>query len=364
MLSKRLVWLAIITVSLVLSGCKYLPKFDDVLPDKRKEYQKSEELPDLEVPPDLSSESITDTMAVPQVDESGVGRFSTYQERVEAKSTAVDEEAAGEGEAPDSESESNAQPQLQSQSSASLPSRETLLVVKGEPGGILPRLRSFWEERGYTLDIDDRELGVQKTGWLENRAELARDRFELYVEAGEKPGTTAIHITHEGEEMKPDGEDLGWQERPRDESLEGKISSSLKTYLAGQSSAGSGSRQATLLSAGEGKKYLLLSEGPDTAWQRVGVALDQAGLKVKDKDASRGVYHVRYETANPKSKKEKKSFWSRLAFWSDDENQDYQVSLTDVGNNRTEVVVLDDDGDWDDSETAAQILGALAKELN
>ena len=35
-------------------GCESLPSFDDVLPDKRTTYKKSRDLPELEVPPDLT----------------------------------------------------------------------------------------------------------------------------------------------------------------------------------------------------------------------------------------------------------------------------------------------------------------------
>ena len=41
-------------VVIFLIGCKSLPSFDDVLPDKRTTYKKSKDLPELEIPPDLT----------------------------------------------------------------------------------------------------------------------------------------------------------------------------------------------------------------------------------------------------------------------------------------------------------------------
>ena len=62
------------------SGCsKLLPKFAEVIPDSRKDYQRAQTLPDLEVPPDLSSEAIRDRMAIPEGGQAA--RYSTFQER-------------------------------------------------------------------------------------------------------------------------------------------------------------------------------------------------------------------------------------------------------------------------------------------
>jgi hypothetical protein len=54
----------------MLGGCsKLIPKFDEVLPDKRTQYKKSKTLPDLEIPPDLSVDAIQDIMAIPTIGE-------------------------------------------------------------------------------------------------------------------------------------------------------------------------------------------------------------------------------------------------------------------------------------------------------
>src|ERR687892_14998 len=78
----RYIILGIMLSGLLLSGCSL---FDKILPDRQQEYKKSQSLPDLEVPPDLTSESINDTMAVPEIDASGTATYSTYQERTRHK---------------------------------------------------------------------------------------------------------------------------------------------------------------------------------------------------------------------------------------------------------------------------------------
>ena len=46
--------LVLLNCIIFIYGCESLPSFDDVLPDKRTTYKKSRDLPELEVPPDLT----------------------------------------------------------------------------------------------------------------------------------------------------------------------------------------------------------------------------------------------------------------------------------------------------------------------
>ena len=77
----RIANIAVVLLAVVLQqGCsRIIPKLDEVVPDNRKAYQKAETLPDLEVPPDLSTDAIRDRMAIPDGGDSA--RYSTYQER-------------------------------------------------------------------------------------------------------------------------------------------------------------------------------------------------------------------------------------------------------------------------------------------
>ncbi|CAN5781754.1 MAG: Outer membrane protein assembly factor BamC [Chromatiales bacterium USCg_Taylor] len=353
---------------LVITGCAWFPTFDDVIPDKQKEYQKSQSLPDLEVPPDLTTESIRDTLEVPDVDASGAANYSTYQERIAQRKK---EPEAGSAESP-------------SAAKLGALADETQLIIDAEPAVVWAELRPFWEDRGYALDLDDEEGGVLETGWVENRAKQERDRFKVILEAGEESGTTVLYLTHVGEALT---QGLEWRERPRDAGLEGRMAAHLKKALSGQSveptakaepsppgpkprskpeiasaeESGTEDARADLLNAGEGKAYLRVANDFAKVWRNTGFALGQIGAKVEDEDRSRGSYYLRFsDTAAPKPEK---GFLSSLAFWRDDDDDEFEIHLTDVGNN-TEVIVLDPDGNWDNSATAARILRLLRTELN
>lgn len=361
---------ALVAAALAIAGCAWFPTFDEVIPDKQKEYQKSQSLPDLEVPPDLTTESIRDTLAVPDVNASGTASYSTYQERI---------------------AQQKKQPQAGSAESPSAAKRgvladETLLIIDAEPAVVWAELRPFWKDRGYALDLDDEEHGVSETGWVENRAKQERDRFKVFLEAGKESGTTMLYLSHVGEALTPIGEDLKWRERPRDARLEGRMAARLKKTLSGEpvsaaeavhepaadpaprpklkiapAEESGGAIHAELLNAGEGKAYLRVSNDFAKVWRNIGFALDQIGAKVEDEDRSHGSYYLRFsDTAAPKPEK---GFFSSLAFWRDDDDDEFEIHLTDVGNN-TEVIVLDPDGNWDNSATAARILRLLRTELN
>ena len=58
-------YLILILIALLSASCSYVPSLDSIIPDKRQEYKKSESLPDLEVPPDLTAEGVNDSMDIP-----------------------------------------------------------------------------------------------------------------------------------------------------------------------------------------------------------------------------------------------------------------------------------------------------------
>lgn len=346
-----------------LAGCgKLMPKLDEIIPDRTLEYRKSESLPDLEVPPDLSIEAIQDTMAVPDIDESGTATFSSYQDRLAARARARE---AGEADA----------------AAIQALAEEQLIVVEGSGPGLWQQLRGFWAERGVELELDDAELGVLETGWLVSEEDFTRERYKIFAEPGQQPGTTVFYLSQIGEVQQPVGETLVWVERPRDTVQERRTALALGDHLgaasvtgpggaapapapaptpavAGAPAAGSGGGAVELVSAGGGRVYLRVPADFAMAWRDTGEALGEGGFELQEADRGRGIYFVRYR---PESDGEE-GLLSRLAFWREDARE-YQLSLTGVGG-QTEVVVLDEDGNWDASPGAAEILQSLRTALN
>lgn len=379
--------LSCVLIATMLSGCsKLMPKLDEVIPDTRKDYQKSQTLPDLEVPPDLSTEAIRDRMAIPEGGEAA--RYSTYQER------RADRQRAEEVE--------------KSQSSAiRLLENEHVLAIEGAPVQVWPKLLEFWQQQGYALELDDVELGVIETAWNEDKAQLSRDKFKLFAEPGGEAGTTVLYVSHEGQELGPQGEELVWQRRPRDVELERGVVERLQEYLGGKPAAVAATpaaddaadsrsekaepratvveaaepetaapaepvignaapatgepHHAEIVSVGGGKVYLTVAEDFPRAWKTTARALEQAGIQVKDSDKGRGVYVVQLEPATDGG--EETGVLSKLKFWDRSKSAELQVSLTGVGD-KTEVVVLDREGRWETGDQAGKLLTRLHDLLN
>lgn len=352
----RLCLIALCAVSL-LGGCSKLkPKLDEVLPDKRTAYKKSKALPDLEVPPDLTTDAIRDRMAIPQGGETA--SYSTYQER---------------------QANAKKQRELESTQDSAIQvlENEHILAVQGATVQIWPQLKSFWDELGYDLELNDEELGVVETEWRENQEELTRNKFKVFAEAGEQRNTTVLYVSHRGEQLVPQGEKLVWQPRAREAELERAVVERLRDHLGAVASDTSSEeivgaeyptdevegepaeQYAEILSAGSGKIYIALQEEFSDAWVSTQGALSQAGIDVEEADKSRGVYSIKMPNAEGKKKD---GVFSKLKFWGG-KSDIYQLSLTGVGE-KTELVLLDQDGKWETSEEGAQLLRKVHQQLN
>ncbi|MCC7412522.1 MAG: outer membrane protein assembly factor BamC [Gammaproteobacteria bacterium] len=350
-----------------LAACsRIVPKLDEVIPDKRTEYKKSKSMPDLEVPPDLTTEAIKDRMGIPEG--GAAATYSTYQERITERRKEKEIEQTG-------------------QAALQKLENEQLLIVAGAPGLTFPKLREFFNERKFKLALDDADLGYLETAWRENSEELIRDKYKVHVEPGEESATTVLYISHIGEQLVPKGEDLVWQPRATDPKLAAAIATDLRGYLGGsavspatvaaagaartptpmpQARRGGGDaddERVQLVNAGEGKLYLAVQQDFAAAWRSTADALDQVGVVVDQEDRNRGVFFVHFSEPPPGGEN-KKGMWSRLAFWKKGGSDgQYRVTLTGVGA-KTEVVVLDAEGRWDTSEAAGQLLVRLHERLN
>lgn len=262
------------------------------------------------------------------------------------------------------------------------------LVVKMTPELLWPRLRSFWEQRGFTLETDDAAAGVMETAWAENRAKLPqdivrrtlgrlidglydsgeRDRFRTRIERTE--GGVEVYILHRGvveDYADQRRESTAWRVRPADPQLEAEMLSRLMLALgeaeaparAAVAGAPEQPARARLLA---GASALQVDEPFDRTWRRVGLALDRGGFTVEDRDRAAGLYYVRY--VDPKSAgKEEPGFWARLMGEANTQAPvRYRIAVKTV-EGKTTVSVLTSAGATEDSENSRRIASQLATEL-
>jgi outer membrane protein assembly factor BamC len=324
-------------------GCSWFPTFDKVVPDRNKEYQKSASLPDLEIPPDLSSDAISDTLSVPEVDAKGTASYSTYQERIARR-------GGGERSGRDSGGERYRAPAAPPSPAEESP-EDTEVPT---PEDTTARDDSRSEDGRSDQDGDKRIADEDAAGSApaDEEEPASEPEPDSASESDSEARSDAARTPAGG------GEDESADEPEEDLADETERSPPPAGVGVGETGAG---RPAKVVSAGEGKKYLRVTEDFSEAWHLTGRALAKAGFTVADEDRDRGVYFVDV-TGAPGAPPKQAGFLSSLAFWRSDKTE-HEVQLTGIGE-KTEVVVLDDDGNWEGGPVADEILTRLETALN
>jgi outer membrane protein assembly factor BamC len=361
---------------------------DDVLPDKRVEYKREQQAErNLEIPPDLTSDRINDRMSVPDTFGSGGTSYSEYvtDRRLRGVEGGGQQVAGG-----------SVLPDIRG-IEVLRDGDERWLRIQAPVEDVWQRVVDFWQQDGVLMVEQDPTVGIMRTSWMENRAEISRDFitntirrvFDGFYEAGvrdqyrvrlERVGdeVTELYLTHYGmEEQVIQGtsgttERTVWVPRERDPGLEVEMLNRIMVFLgtaeerARVQLAAAGERsepRSQLVNTREGTR-LLVDDEFGRAWRLVGLALDRVGFAVEDRDRSAGIYYVRY---NDPTREEDEGGWlSRLKFWGSDDDVDrvsrYQVKVG--GDARgTVVAVANEQGQPDSSPTAVRILTLLHEQI-
>jgi outer membrane protein assembly factor BamC len=368
-----------------LSGCGMVVS---VVGKTTVDYKSAKKASTLDVPPDLTQLSKDNRYALPDTGGSGIATASGYAaQRAGQTGAAV---GAGPVAAGGNDVATTGNDKVRVERAGN----QRWLVVKASPDVLWPQLKSFWEDSGFTLAVDNATAGVMETEWNENRAKIPediirrtigkvfdsaystgeRDKFRTRVERN-ADGTTEIFISHRGAQEIATGaekEIVQWTPRPSDPNLEALFLAKLLTKLGGteETAARTAVDNAVVqplhaFLKGEGaNRYVETDEGFDRSWRRVGLALDRAGFTVEDRDRVQGIYFVRYVA----DQVEKKGFLKRLFSWgssdADKEAQRYRIVVKAAANgNTSQVTVQNNKGEADTSPTADKILTLLQDEL-
>lgn len=350
---------------------------DSVLPDRRADYRQAKPGAQLELPPDLTTSTIDDTLKVPELSPSGQASLSDYSRE---RSTA----AGGVPRAANVE-------KVLAQPDGMRIEREgerRWLVLKAAPEQVWPKVKEFWTSNGFLIKREDPRIGLLETDWAENRADIpkdavravigkvldfaysapTRDKFRVRIERGR--GDTELYLTHYGAKEVSRGKDAEttvWEPRPEDPELEAEMLSRLMVFLgadqdrARQSVAAAGApvSKAQIVTR-DGVSGVLINDTYDRAWRLVGLALDGSEFAVEDQNRSQGLYAV--EQVKRDSAETASKGWFSGLFGSSSAPEPrgarLNVRLADQGA-QTFVVVQNASGAIDTSATARSLLEAL-----
>lgn len=262
------------------------------------------------------------------------------------------------------------------------------LVVNRSPDQLWDPIRSFWQDQGFLLAMDQPNLGIMETDWAENRAKIPqdiirstlgklvdqlystaeRDRFRTRLERNASGGTE-IFISHRGMievYSNTQKDQTVWQPRPSDPELEAEFLRRLMVALGAPQAqaqvAAAAAQPTSRLAQVNNQPGLIVDEPFDRAWRRVGLALDRTGFTVEDRDRSEGTYFVRYVAPNPDKKDP--GFFGRL-FGRGEKAEPplkYRIRLQGDGNTTT-VAVLDANGGPAPASDAQRIVQVIAEDL-
>jgi len=284
-----------------------------------------------------------------------------------------------------------------------------LAVTQQTPEELWPRVKSFWEQTGFTLTLDNAQAGVMETQWSENRAKLPTDVVRNLLgrlarnlfDTGERDlfrtrlerigdGSVEIYVSHRGVEEVMTGpfkDTPVWRARPNDPELEAEMLARLMLTLAATETPPGGGgatkplsqaattaavsavaaapqppAKARTTSNGE-RASMEMDETFDRAWRRVGLVLDRGGFTVEDRDRASGIYYVRY--SDPKvAGQEEPNFFARVFGGAKDPQTPvrYRIVLKGAGA-KTSVDVLTSDGGTASGENGQRIVARLVEDL-
>ncbi|MBN8486290.1 MAG: outer membrane protein assembly factor BamC [Burkholderiales bacterium] len=276
------------------------------------------------------------------------------------------------------------------------------LVAPQTPEQLVPRIRQFWQDMGFTLVKDSPETGTFETEWAENRARIPddlirktigkvfdslystgeRDKFRTRIERTARG--TEILISHRGLQevfaSQQREENLIWTARPTDPQLEAEMLSRLMLALGATEQAARDAKAnpatptatAAVPAAvqaraeelpGQAGAALRVADDLERTWRRVGLALDRTGFTVEDRDRGQATYFVRF--ADPSTAgEEQPNFFSRL-FGAKDAVQlsRFRLALKAQADGSTAVHVLDAEGRPDNGANARRVATLMVSEL-
>lgn len=326
-----------------LSACESIPFFD-----KPSDYKTAGRARPLEVPPDLTSVKSSSAYAV-----AGATNYSDYNNQTQ--------------EVAEQEPKVLADPKNVRMVKAGA---QRWLIVNADADKIWPVVRDFWLEQGFAVRVENPQIGVMETEWLDADAIKTKedkrsygDRFDAWLdklsgladkrkfrtrlERGEQEGTTELYMTHFTVAGAPDNGknevvtqlgkiETGYRlDSDKKNAIGNEFEADLDAELlrrlmvrlglddkqAEQITASATTpKRAEVTKESDASVTLKVYDPFDRAWRRVGLALDRLGFIVEDRNRADGLYYIRYaDSGVDDPSKPKKGVLSRLKFWGDDE---------------------------------------------
>lgn len=349
--------------------------------DRRIDYGAgAKQIPNLEVPPDLTAPGSDDRYKIPGGDGGTVATFSDYSKGGVAQGRLA----------------SPVLPEVQ-KVRLERNGAQRWLVVRDSAENVWPVVKAFFQELNLTIKSEEQAAGVIETDWAENRAKIPqgvvrdvigkvvyssgeRDQYLARLERSKDSVSTEVYITHRGmaEVFSADISAFKWQLRASEPELEAiMLQRLMMRFGASETQAASAvaavntpaavsvppaavvsepAGTASLRETPEGGVVIVLNDAFDRSWRKVGLAIESAGLAVEDKNREKGIYFLR-------PVKVERSWLDSLKFWKSNVDTDnhYRVNIKD-GGATCEMSITDQNGAG--NTVTKQLVEAVYKYIN
>ncbi len=121
--------------------------------------------------------------------------------------------------------------------------------------------------------------------------------------------------------------------------------------------------RASIETINNNNSLLSIPEEFPSAWQEVDKILQDAEIQINEQDRNTGIFKVTYSLEGGSGQRGLFTMLRTLDFSTSGDSQDYQISLTGVGN-KTELVVLDMDGEWISDDNSNSLLSTIRDHYN
>ena len=338
-------------------------------PEKYKGvYDKNEDVSALDVPPDMTFPTTTQSFEVPQI-ASDRATYSAYTAKGDT---------------------SLVLPTGSNKVKFVRDGAVAWLEISAKPEEIWGDVIAFFKDIGFSFTKEEPVLGLMETVWLENRVDVPTgwfagllgalhsagkmDRYRIRLERkADNENVTLLFIAHQGLKESVYGDysvtDVTevWEPRDSDPDLETEmlvrflVFKGMETRYAKALVTGKKHVDRTKINTTNDNYNLLVKENFARTWRRMGIAMDRMGVLVEDKNRSAGLFYIKLteDFVNTEDKN-----WLEKIFSSEEEVvvEQYRLSVEDLGESSL-IIVLDKTGKRINDHNALYILTNLQEYL-
>lgn len=274
-MSRCMRWLLPVLLP-AIGGCSFMFGQDGVFRDTSRDYRQADELPVMQVPEGMQSDSLEEIYAIPEVAERGSARSAELVPRPAPLIAGSEDQLV----------------RIQRLGD------DSWALIGFAPGQLWPQLRSFLSAANIQVARMDAREGIIESTYLELQGQPRPARFRFRVERGVQRGNSELHVLQQFRSS-----DESWPEQSDDLELESEMLRGVAQFIANSADTAPVSMMAEQSISASGKVFI--EEGPterfivlelpfDRAWASLARALELSGFEITDRNRSEGVYYVTY----------------------------------------------------------------------